>query len=162
MKNIKNIIFIYSYYQTENTVPCQLCFLPSVSIHNPDIRCIILSVGSQLQLLRTACAQCPGYVPSQVRLSTVIPIVKYKQSSLIVLSSYCGIALPSIVAKLIDMIIIQSHACSLKTTDMQFGFKEKSSTTQCTIVVEEVINYYVKHNSSVMPPFTMLPRLSTG
>ena len=94
-----------------------------------------------------------GYVPNQFRLSTIIPIIKNKQSSANVSSNYRGIALSSIVAKWIDIIIIQSHASSLKTSDMQFGFKEKSSTTQCTFVVEEVINYYVTHNSSVYATF---------
>ena len=37
----------------------------------------------------------------------------------------------------------------MTSSPYQFGFKEKHSTTQCTFIAEEVINYYVSHDSSV-------------
>ena len=32
---------------------------------------------------------------------------------------------------------------------MQFGFKPKHSTTLCTTVLKEIINYYVRRNSNI-------------
>ena len=32
---------------------------------------------------------------------------------------------------------------------MQFGFKPKHSTTQCTTVLKEIINYYARRNSNI-------------
>ena len=40
-------------------------------------------------------------------------------------------------------------ALELATSNLQFGFTEKTSTTHFTFVVEEVINYYVKNGSSI-------------
>ena len=62
---------------------------------------------------------------------------------------YCS----SIIAKLIDLLIIQSHEKNLVTSDMQFGFKQKSSTVQCTFVVNEIVNYYVSNDSNVYATF---------
>ena len=90
-----------------------------------------------------------GYVPEQMRLSTIIPIVKNNQASLKSSNNHRGIALSSIISKAMDIIILKSQQKELATSNLQFGFTEKTSTTHCTFVVEEVINYYVKNGSSV-------------
>lgn len=41
----------------------------------------------------------------------------------------------------------------LSTSDQQFGFKSKSSTNMCTLVLKETISYYVKNQSSVFCTF---------
>ena len=94
-----------------------------------------------------------GYVPDQLRLSTILPIVKNKQASLNMSSNYRGIALTSILSKLIDILIIEFQSNALTSSDLQFGFKEKSSTVQCTFVVQEVVNYYVRNDSNVYCTF---------
>ena len=38
---------------------------------------------------------------------------------------------------------------ALKTSDLQFGFKAKSSTTMCTFMVSETIEYYKSKGSNV-------------
>ena len=38
---------------------------------------------------------------------------------------------------------------SLKFSDLQFGFKSGSSTTACTFVLDEVVNYYNENSSDV-------------
>ncbi len=35
----------------------------------------------------------------------------------------------------------------LQTSDMQFAFKEKHSTAMCSLVVKEVIHYYIENKS---------------
>ena len=39
------------------------------------------------------------------------------------------------------------------STDFQFGFKETSSTTQCTFVLNEVLQYYLNNSGSVYTTF---------
>ena len=59
--------------------------------------------------------------------------------------------------KLLDLIILNAHREKLDTCELQFGFKSKHSTTQCTFVLNEVAQYYTNHNTSV---FVMLPDCS--
>ena len=68
-------------------------------------------------------------------------------------NNYRGIALSSILSKLLDKVIIQSHKVHLGSSDLQFGYKEKSSTSQYTFVVEEIIHYYRSNESNVYATF---------
>ena len=90
-----------------------------------------------------------GHAPEELLLSTIIPISKDKRKSKNDSDNYRGIALSSILGKLIDIIIIKSQVDVLGTSDLQFAYKEGSSTTQCTFVAKEVINYYVTNMSNV-------------
>ena len=90
-----------------------------------------------------------GHAPEELLLSTIIPITKDKRKSKNDSDNYRGIALSSILGKLIDVIIIKSQVHVLGTSDLQFAYKEGSSTTQCTFVAKEVINYYVTNMSDV-------------
>jgi exonuclease III len=90
-----------------------------------------------------------SFVPDEMLISTLIPIPKDKRKSLNNADNYRSIALGSIVCKLYDNIILENEKLSLKSCDLQFGFKEGFSTTQCTFVVEETINYYKQYKSNV-------------
>ena len=46
-------------------------------------------------------------------------------------------------------LVLLSHADELQTSDHQFGFKSKHSTVQCTLAVNETVNYYINNDSSV-------------
>ena len=50
--------------------------------------------------------------------------------------------LRSIIGKLMDKIILLNYYATFLTSDQQFGFKRKHSTTQCTFIINESINYY--------------------
>ena len=67
-----------------------------------------------------------GYVAPNQRLANIIPIVKDKTESMNDSNNYRGIALSSILSKLLDKVIIQSHKVHLGSSDLQFGYKEKS------------------------------------
>ena len=67
--------------------------------------------------------------------------------------NYRGIALSSMLSKLVDIIIIKKQSKHLNSSDLQFGFKEKSSTIQCSFVAEEVINYYCENGGTVYATF---------
>ena len=87
--------------------------------------------------------------PYDMLLSTIIPIPKNKRKSLNDSENYRGIALSSSICKLFDWILLISNKCILRSSDLQFGYKESHSTSHCTFVLEEVINYYNDHNTDV-------------
>ena len=80
---------------------------------------------------------------------TIIPIPKNKLKSLNDSNNYRGITLSSILGKLFDNIILQNNKSILNTSDLQFGFKTECSTTYCTFVLEEVIQYYKNNKTNV-------------
>ena len=86
-----------------------------------------------------------GVIPQCMSLSTIIPIPKNRKKCLNDSANYRGIAL----GKLLDNILVCDNVHILQSSDMQFGFKLKHSTTQCTFVLNEIIDYYLNHDSSV-------------
>ncbi len=50
--------------------------------------------------------------------------------------------LSGITGNIQDWIVLNKEQNSLCTSDLQFGFKQGVSTTQCTYVVNETISHY--------------------
>ena len=48
------------------------------------------------------------------------------------------------IGKILDHVIIDRLSDCLKTSDYQFGFKSKSSTVLCRMMVNETIQYYIE------------------
>ena len=94
-----------------------------------------------------------GYVPKAMRTSSIIPIPKNGRKSVNDSDNYRGIALSSVLGKVLDWVILHTCSDALKTTHYQFGFKPDHATTQCTFVVKETIQYYLNGGSQV---YTML------
>ena len=90
-----------------------------------------------------------NYVPCSLLTSTIIPIPKNRRKSLNDSDNYRAIALSSILAKLLDWVILLSCDKALSSNDSQFGFKPKHSTSQCTFVVKETVQYYLNGGSIV-------------
>ncbi|MEE4247180.1 MAG: reverse transcriptase family protein [Kangiellaceae bacterium] len=90
-----------------------------------------------------------GRFPRDFALSTVIPLPKNKKKSLKCSSNYRGIALGSVIAKLFDVTILHSNSQLLRCSDLQYGFRKNHSTTQCTFVLNETIQYYLNGRSNV-------------
>ncbi len=90
-----------------------------------------------------------GTAPSSMCLSTIIPIPKNRKKSLNDSTNYRAIALGSLFGKILDNIILCNNITNLQSCDLQFGFKAKHSTTQCSFVLEEIIDYYLRHDSPV-------------
>ena len=90
-----------------------------------------------------------GVVPKGMMGDTIIPIPKNKLKSLNDSNNYRGITLSSILGKLFDNIILQNNKSILNNSDLQFGFKTECSTTYCTFVLEEVIQYYKNNKTDV-------------
>ena len=90
-----------------------------------------------------------GFVPEDLLISTIIPIPKGKNTNVTVSANYRGIALSSIIGKIIDLILMDRCFDKLATLDPQFGNKEKRSTTICSMVSKESIEYYINNGSGV-------------
>ena len=93
-------------------------------------------------LLRTAMLT-HNYVPCSMLTSTIIPIPQNRRKSL------NDSALSSILGKLLDWVILLSCDKALSSNDSQFGFKPKHSTSLCTFVVKETVQYYLNGGSIV-------------
>ena len=56
--------------------------------------------------------------------------------------------------KLFDKVVLLLWGHLLSTDSLQFGYKAKTSTTQCSWLVQEVANYYLR--SGTKPIITLL------
>ena len=90
-----------------------------------------------------------GFVPNDLLLSTIIPIPKNKRKSLSKSDNFRAIALSSIMGKLLDKILLNKCHNIFKTSMYQYGFKKSHSTSHCTFVVNETIQYYINNKSNV-------------
>ncbi|MCG8430991.1 MAG: reverse transcriptase family protein, partial [Candidatus Omnitrophica bacterium] len=90
-----------------------------------------------------------GYIPQEMLKSTIVPIPKNLKKSLSDSSNYRAIALNSPMCKLLEAVILNKCSDTLSSSDMQFGYKKGLSTSSCTYVVNEVVQYYKNGGSSV-------------
>ena len=90
-----------------------------------------------------------GIVPSDFETSTLIPIPKGTNKSLSCSDNYRAIAMSSVICKLLDHVLINSHSRVLMSSDLQFGFKANNSAMTCNFVFQEVVQYYVSNDSNV-------------
>ena len=72
-----------------------------------------------------------------------------KQTNDLFLLYLCSISLFNSIANVFDTVIIELFGGSLQTTDMQFAYKTKHSTTLCTMVYLETLHHYVNNGSNV-------------
>ena len=82
-------------------------------------------------------------------LGTLLPMPKNKHKSLNESSNFRGITLSSIIGKLYDFILFKMNNRILRSSYLQFGFKENHSTSMCTFVFKEVSQYYINKGSYV-------------
>ena len=85
-------------------------------------------------------------------ISTVIPILKGKNSNATGPANYRGISMSSIFGKLFD-ILISSRYGDLRSSDNQFGFKPKRSIDMCTVILKKCLSYFTNNEGSVYCTF---------
>ena len=90
-----------------------------------------------------------GFSPDGLNMSSIQPLIKNRRKSCNESSNYRAIALSSPVAKIFDWVILNKYTNNLTSSDLQYGFKPNSSTTQCTFALMETVNYYRENNSDV-------------
>ena len=90
-----------------------------------------------------------GIAPDELLLGTMIPLIKDGRLSKQCSDNYRALTIGTGLSKLLETVILNKQTDALKTSDLQFGFKEKSSTTMCTFMVLETIEYYKSKGSNV-------------
>ena len=94
-----------------------------------------------------------GVAPDSLLQGTMLPIVKDKRSKLQDSSNYRAITIGSSILKLFEIVILNKQSFAFKTSNLQFGFKKKSSPVICSMTAQEVISHYNSGNNKV---FTVL------
>ena len=93
-----------------------------------------------------------GFLPSSLRDSVIIPIVKDKCKNISDIGNYRPIALSSVLSKVFELILLGKLNSYFCTTDYQFGFRVRQ-------IVCPVIPGTPK---SVVGPLDILPGCSVG
>ena len=90
-----------------------------------------------------------GIAPSEMLVGTMIPIIKDGRESHKKSSNYRTLTIGTCLSKAFDLLIIKDQSKVFNTSELQFGFKNGSSTTMCTFMVQQTISHYVNNNSNV-------------
>ena len=90
-----------------------------------------------------------GMAPDDLLLGTMFPLIKDNRGKMQSSDNYREITIGTCISKLFELIILNKQAYAFNTGELQFGFKGKSSTVTCSLVVHEVINYYNSNTSNV-------------
>ena len=122
-------------------------FTSDAILNGPDI------LFDQLALVfRSWCVH--GTVTRSLLACAFLPLLKSAQKDPADPGSYRAIAGSSIVLKLFDKVALLLWGHLLATDSLQFGYKAKTSTVQCSWLVQEVINFYLR--SGTHPILTLL------
>ena len=90
-----------------------------------------------------------GYYAEELLLSTVLFLPKDVNKNVCSSENYRGISLYSSVNKVIEWIILNKYTKCFVTSDLQFSYKKKHSTTMCTAVLKEIVSYYFQRHGEV-------------
>ena len=99
-----------------------------------------------------------GYVPTDLITCLLKPIVKDKLGDINSFDNYRAIGISSLILKVLDWVILILFEDQLKPSDLQFGFQRKNSTTMCSWVVSETINYFNNRDTPVFSCFLDLTK----
>ena len=108
----------------------------------PDILYTHLSVLMQLFLIH-------AHVSSYLLLATLVPIIKDRLGDSCSSKNYRSIAISSLILKILNWIIIILFGVCLGLDSLQFAYQPNVSSTMCSWVVIETINYFLRNGSEV-------------
>ena len=83
-----------------------------------------------------------------INKSIIKPIPKDKRKSLAESKNYRAISMNTIISKIIDHILIDLIGEKIDTSVYQFAYKQGFSTSLCSFLVSETIQYYRSHGSN--------------
>ena len=90
-----------------------------------------------------------GHYARELLLSTFCSLPKNKLDNNCNSDNYRRIALTSCMNKVLDWVILLKYANCLKTSNLQFAYKERHSTAMCTLALKEVAKYYTSRRGRV-------------
>ena len=88
-----------------------------------------------------------GHVSSNLLACCFIPLLKGSTKDPADTSSYRAIAGSSLILKLLEKVILLIWGHLLGSDSLQFGFKQNTGTTQCTWLVTEVVQHFIRQGS---------------
>ena len=88
-----------------------------------------------------------GFVPQQFRYGFMLPIIKDSQGNHGDVSNYRGITISPIISKVFEHVLKSVFSDHLTTSNQQYGFKRKRSTTHALFCLKESINYHIDNGS---------------
>ena len=97
-----------------------------------------------------------GNVSKQILVCAFLPLYKGGQKNPELFKSYRAIAGASQLLKLFEYVILEVWGHTMAADSLQFGYREGMSTTQCTWLVNEVTNHYIRQGGSVSVSYTHL------
>ena len=90
-----------------------------------------------------------GYMPSELLMCAIIPLVKDKNGKIDDSNNYRGIGLSCLILKIFDWLILILYDKELETDQNQFGFQAKSSCPMLSWTVIELVNTFARSGSPV-------------
>ena len=90
-----------------------------------------------------------GYVVHEFLKGTIVPIVKDYSDNLYTASNYRGITLGSTFSQLFEQCLMIKMGHFLVSDDLQFGYKQKHSTSHAAYVLKSCVNHFINHGSGV-------------
>ena len=111
-------------------------------LHGPDILFDCLSMTIRSFLIHGTVTKC-------LLACAFLPLLKSLKDPAKT-DSYRAIAGSSLILKLMDNVILLLWGDLLESDSLQFGFKSKVSTTQCSWLVNEVAMHYIRAGTPVI------------
>ena len=90
-----------------------------------------------------------GCTSQSMNKAVIKPIPKNKQKSQSDSANYRAISKNTIISKIIDYVILFKISKNLSTSSFQFAYKKGFSTTLCSFLVAETLQYYKSQGSNV-------------
>ena len=90
-----------------------------------------------------------GVSTDRLNQCILVPIPKNKRKSLSESSNYRSIAVSSVIGKLFESILLIKLNELILPCDYQFGYKRHSSTTICSFILNQTVQYYKNSKSNV-------------
>ena len=94
-----------------------------------------------------------GFVPNQFQRGNIVPIVKDRHGNQGDMNNYRGITIAPIMSKVFEYSLSIIFRPYLTTSQYQFGFKKKASTSHAIYCLKETVDYYTSHGSNVYCSF---------
>ena len=91
-----------------------------------------------------------GYLPKQMLVSIIVPVVKNKNSSLSSKNNYRPVALSSVISKVFEKLLLSRIESYIKTSENQFGFKQGHGTELCVLTLKEIVRHYTSQGPNIL------------
>ena len=92
-----------------------------------------------------------GYIPQQLLLCSLYPLVKDKFGDITESDNYRAIGGGNLLLKLLDLVFIGQEEDKLDVNELQFAYQKGVSTTTCSLAVKTVVDHFT--NRKKVPLF---------